>query len=600
MKLQAKLNMILFSILIIFGLSVGVTMHIVLSSYKEAEIEKIRRDELTQIKQHIKNYVDIAYRAVETHFQNSQNMEWLQERYGSQLTHVVDIAFDDAVQNAKNEISQFRYDNNVGYFWINDMGKPLPKMVMHPTIPALDGKVLDDPKFNCAMGQKKNLFQAMVETVEKDGAGYVDYLWPKPTPDGLTKEQPKLSYVRLFEPWGWVIGTGVYLDSIDAVVAEKERSVTSTVRLLFINIFIVAAVVFLLLAVLSYYFTNRFFIRKINNAIAFAKTIANGDLTRTLPIVSRDEIGDLAASLNDMNASLREMVKTIVNGVDVMSSSSGALSALSEQMTERAQQMSEKADMVAIATEEMHTNMNSVAASSEQASTNVKMVAAAAEQMAATINEIAQNSEKALLITNEAVEQGQSASAKVNTLGHAAHEISKVTELITEISEQTNLLALNATIEAARAGEAGKGFAVVANEIKELARQTPEATQDIENKIADIQKSTTDTVVEIKQISDIINKINEIVSIITTAVEEQGATTKEIANNVGNASVGIEEVNLNVAESSSVAADLAKDIVGLSSVVSEMSERISKVNGNAEELASLGEELKQKVTKFKV
>ncbi|MDM8524235.1 methyl-accepting chemotaxis protein [Desulfococcaceae bacterium HSG8] len=313
-----------------------------------------------------------------------------------------------------------------------------------------------------------------------------------------------------------------------------------------------------------------------------------------------DEVTSLASYFNAFMYKLQTMFKMIANSVDYISTSSADLSAISEQMADRANTMSGKANTVATATEEMSANMNSVAAASEQASTNVKMVATATEEMAATVNEIARNSENARSITNEAVYQGKSASDKVHRLGNAANEISKVTEVITEVSEQTNLLALNATIEAARAGEAGKGFAVVANEIKELARQTPEATRDIRNKIEDIQGSTTETVTEIGQISDVINKVNEIVSVIATAVEEQSVTTREIAGNVANASVGIEEVNLNVAQSSSVAGDLVGDIVELNESASEMSENISQVNVNAEELSRLAAQLKEMTDKFKV
>ncbi len=332
----------------------------------------------------------------------------------------------------------------------------------------------------------------------------------------------------------------------------------------------------------------------------FTKTIADGDLSRSLNMNRKDEIGMLAASLDNMNFRLREMVKTIVNGVSIMSASSDDLSAISELMAGRATNMSEKANTVATATEQMSANMNSVATASEEASTNVKMVATAAEEMAATVNEIAQNSEKARSITNDAVDQAKSASDKVNKLGNAADEISKVTEVITEISEQTNLLALNATIEAARAGEAGRGFAVVANEIKELARQTPEATRDIKSKIEDIQSSTSVTVTEIGQISDVINKVNEIVSVIAIAEEEQNVTTREIAGNVANASIGIEEVNLNVAQSSTVSGDLVSDIAELNESAADMSENISKVNLNAEDLSKLAAQLKEMVGKFKV
>ncbi len=330
---------------------------------------------------------------------------------------------------------------------------------------------------------------------------------------------------------------------------------------------------------------------------------AQGSCEECEPVYQKavyDEITSLSAYFNAFLTKLQEMVKVIVSGVGIMSKSSGDLSEISGQMAGRATTMADKANLVAAAAEQMSASMNSVAAASEEAATNVKMVATATEEMATTINEIARNSEKARGIAGDAVHRGKSASDKVNTLGQAASDIGKVTELITEISEQTNLLALNAAIEAARAGEAGKGFAVVANEIKELARQTPEATQDIKNKIEGIQSSTSETVREIGQMSEVIGKVNEIVSVIATAVEEQSVTTREIAGNVANASTGIEEVNRNVAQSSSVAEDIAGDISNLNGTAAEMSESITKVKVNADDLSGLAARLKEMVGKFTV
>ncbi|CAN2043528.1 two-component system, NtrC family, sensor kinase [Candidatus Magnetomoraceae bacterium gMMP-1] len=142
------------------------------------------------------------------------------------------LSESDAKEQALKGIKKMRYDNDVGYIWINDTKRPLPCMIMHPTLPEFDGKVLDDVKFNCALGIKKNLFQAFVDICLKDGEGYVDYLWPKPTKEGLTEDQPKLSYVRLFREWNWVVGTGVYIDDIekdaqrrlDAVLVELTQT----------------------------------------------------------------------------------------------------------------------------------------------------------------------------------------------------------------------------------------------------------------------------------------------------------------------------------------------------------------------------------------
>jgi methyl-accepting chemotaxis protein len=314
--------------------------------------------------------------------------------------------------------------------------------------------------------------------------------------------------------------------------------------------------------------------------------------------VLQDELDKMAAWINTFVTRVANMIKDIAKDSEMLNNSSADLSSLSAQMSGGAENMAGKSNTVAAASEEMSSNMNSVAAAMEEAAMNVGMVATAVEQMTSTINEIAQNSEKARNITGEAVVQTQSASNKVDELGSAANEIGKVVETITEISEQVNLLALNATIEAARAGEAGRGFAVVANEIKDLAKQTAGATLEIKGKIGAIQGSTTATVTEIDQISKIINDVNEIVSIIATAVEEQSVTTREIAENISQASQGIQEVNENVAQSSTVSAEIASDISGVNQSAGEMSNSSGQVNLSAEELTRMGAKLNEMVGKF--
>ena len=143
---------------------------------------------------------------------------------------------NQAKQKAMTIIKSMRYDQEVGYLWINDMGRPIPKMIMHSTIPDLDNTVPDDPKYNCALGIKKNLFQAFVDTCLANGEGYVDYLWPKPTEDGLTEDQPKISYVVLFKPWNWVVGTGVYIDDIEADAKERLNAIITELQQTFSKI----------------------------------------------------------------------------------------------------------------------------------------------------------------------------------------------------------------------------------------------------------------------------------------------------------------------------------------------------------------------------
>ena len=382
-------------------------------------------------------------------------------------------------------------------------------------------------------------------------------------------------------------------------VAEADASLESGMKkTVWVNI--VASILAVVVAVAISVCIARCIVKPIRQGVEFAEAMAAGDLTRQLEVDQKDEIGVLAASLNRMGKNLRQMFTDIAQGVNTITSSSTELSAVSQQMAAGAEQASGKAGQVAAAAEEMSSNMTSVAAASEQASTNLQMVAAASEQMTATIGEITASAEKGSVITRNAVEQARQVSNRVNHLGESATEIGKVTATINDISDQTNLLALNATIEAARAGEAGKGFAVVANEIKELAKQTAEATLDIQQKIESIQGSTTMTVTEINKIESVIAEINDIVTNMASAVEEQSVSTREISLNINQAATGIQEVNSNVSQSSAVAGEIARDIAEVDQAATEMEEGSTQISTNAEDLSRLAEQLRQMVAQFKV
>lgn len=325
-----------------------------------------------------------------------------------------------------------------------------------------------------------------------------------------------------------------------------------------------------------------------------------GDLTRRLPVKRMDEIGQLATWFNAFIARLNNIIVDIKDNAKTVASSSSDVLNISEQVTDGVKELLEMSNSVAAASEEMSSNMNSVAAASEQASTNVSMVADSASQMQSTLREVAVNCEKARVISGNATSQVNNASERVVHLGNSAKDISKVTEVITDIAEQTNLLALNATIEAARAGEAGKGFAVVASEIKSLANQTANATHDIREKILGIQDSTSDTVDDVGKISNIISDVNEIIATIAAAIEEQSASATEVAQNIEQASIGISQVNENVAQSSHVASEIARDISGVSNEAQVMSDRSSKIYDNANGLSDLSSKLRDMISIFKV
>lgn len=340
----------------------------------------------------------------------------------------------------------------------------------------------------------------------------------------------------------------------------------------------------------------------VRDAVEGLKDIANGkgDLTRKLKLNSSDEIGELSLWFNTFIEQLREMIIQIASNSTSLNNSSEELAQLSNLILEGSNRVSEKSYSTAVAAKEMRSDINGVAVAMKETSQNVNMVALASNQIVATIEAIALNSEKARTVTSEAVVQVSNTSRKINALGIAAVDIEKVTEVISEISEQTNLLALNATIEAARAGEAGKGFAVVANEIKELSRQTADATLQIKGKINSIQIATTESVDEIGSIAKTIRDVAELVQSIASAADEQSSATREISKNVTNASYKIAESNSKTSHTSEVSEIIVIDISEVSASANELSGSSEKVHQNAVELDRLAKTLNSLVRRFQI
>jgi len=340
-------------------------------------------------------------------------------------------------------------------------------------------------------------------------------------------------------------------------------------------------------------------IGRLDKVKSFAKQLGAGDFTITAGIKSQDELGLVGKDLDDMARDLGDVFLSISDNAENLNSSSANLSSISGRISQGANEVSDKSNSVTAAAAKMNSCINSMTSAVEETSISVNVMATATEQMTSTINEIAMDTEKARSITNTAVSQSQRASDRVDDLGVAVQDIGKVTETITGISEQINLLALNATIEAARAGDAGKGFAVVANEIKELAKQTAEATLDIKDKIGGIQGTTAETVNEIGEISKVVNDVNEIVSGIASAVEEQSITSGEMAKNVEQAFQGIKEVTEHVSQSSTVANEVTRDISEVKQETGEISNTGCQVNLRADELGKLAGQLKEMLGRVK-
>ncbi len=311
--------------------------------------------------------------------------------------------------------------------------------------------------------------------------------------------------------------------------------------------------------------------RKVDEMLTVVTAAAQGDLTGSSTVTGDDAIGQLGQGLTDFLTTLRTSIGGIASNAQNLAGSSEELATVSQQMSVNAEETSAQAGIVSGA--------------AEQVSRNVQTVATASEQMSAAIGEISKSAAEAARVATNAVTVADQANATVAKLGESSVEIGNVIKLITSIAQQTNLLALNATIEAARAGEAGKGFAVVANEVKELAKETTKATEDISQRIAAIQADTQSAVAAIKQIGGVINQINDISNTIASAVEEQTATTTEMNRNISEAAKGSSEI--------------AQNITGVAQAAQSTSGGATQTQSASGELTRMATELQQLVGQFK-
>ena len=384
--------------------------------------------------------------------------------------------------------------------------------------------------------------------------------------------------------------------------ADKERQAHSLIVTLSRS-FLIGGLFIAVFGIYISIFITRSITRPILRVSKHLQEMAKGDFSIAVKEGAKqrkDEMGDLACALSALNENMRKTVGDITKSVHTLAASSTELSVIASQSDQGSRQTSDRANTVAATAEEMSTTLASVSTGMEQMATSVNTIVTAVEEMTATIGDIAHNSEKARTITTGAVLQTQQISQLMRDLGNAAQEIGKVTETITAISAQTNLLALNATIEAARAGTAGKGFAVVANEIKELARQTATATEDIKAKIQGIQTSTASTVGDIQKISQVVQEVNDIVTTIAASIEEQSTVTRDIASYSTQTAQSINDATNRLGQSTTVAQGIARDIAEVNHSAHEIADGSTQVRSSAQELSRLSEQLDGMVGRFKV
>ena len=487
------------------------------------------------------------------------------------------IGFDisEPLKSLANAIKKIKIGETGYVYVLNSQGT----LIIHPT---REGQNLLATK----NAEGREIVREMVLMKE----GVFTYSWSNPEL-GETKARDKAAVLTYYKDWDWIIVAGSYTSELYQIISYFKNILT-----------VVSLLGALVTSVLAYLMIRRSF-KPLAVIAENLERIGRGDVASNVPevlLTRNDEIGNISQVTQLMTESLRKLLREVSGSVQTLASSSTELSAISSQTANGVKSMSEKTTTVAAASEEASANTISVAASMEQAAVNLSSVASATEEMSATIGEIAANSEKARVISDQASAQAQTISNLMQQLGQAARDIGKVTETITDISAQTNLLALNATIEAARAGSAGKGFAVVANEIKELARQTVSATEDIKAKVTGVQTSAANAIPDIEKISGVIKEVGAIVASIAAAIEEQATVTKDVAGNLAQASSGVKDSNERVAQTAAVSKSMSKDIAGISAAVGDIRQDGEQVKASATELSKLAEQLKATVEQFKV
>jgi methyl-accepting chemotaxis protein len=474
------------------------------------------------------------------------------------------MTLEQAQNLAKESLRKARYDEKE-YFWLNDYH---PKSVMHPIRPELQGKDMTDNKDPTG----KQLYVEFVKVVKANGAGFVDYLWSKP---GLTEPVPKLSYVKGYEPWGWIVGTGIYIDDVNAQFRKDAMMLGSVSAGLLVVLVVLGGLI------------RASIVNQLGGepaeAAAVMERVASGDLTAD---VGNPAKGSLLDALGGMVTSLRSLVREVSSSAVTLASNAEQIRHASSEVATAAEHQADATSAMAAAIEELTVSSNHISDSARETERDSREAMTLASEGSDRVDQATEAIRKIATTVSDA-------STRIHALEERASQVSSIANVIKDIAGQTNLLALNAAIEAARAGEQGRGFAVVADEVRKLAERTSTATTEIEQMILGIQGDTGGAV---EAMNAALPEVEQGVQLAGHASE----SLRGIEAGAGRTLERIGEVATATREQSTASTSIAQRVEEIAQMVDETTATIRGTAETAHQLEQIAQGLKGQIGRFKV